>query len=78
MPTQKRKLAGNEPISFRPGALQKSRLDELAKHRQQNQSTVLNAAIDLLWLFDIGFVNFDEMRQADVLTSYGENDVTAG
>lgn len=78
MPQQKRQVAGNDPVSFRPGALQRERLNQLIEHRQQNQSVVLNAAIDLLWLFDIGFVKFDEMRQADILTSYGENDVTAG
>ena len=75
MPQQKRKQAENAPVSFRPGALQRYRLDELIEHRQQNQSTVINAALDLLWLLDIGYDNLEQIKQqADVLTDYGKID----
>lgn len=75
MPQQKQNRDGNEPVSFRPGTLQRDRLNQLIEHRQQNQSTVINAALDLLWLLDIGFERIDQMRQADILTNYGQDDV---
>jgi hypothetical protein len=75
MPKQKRKQAENTPVSFRPGALQRHRLNELIDYRQQNQSTVINAALDLLWLLDIGYCNLEQLKtQTDILTSYGKND----
>ena len=74
MPQQKRKQAENTPVSFRPGALQRQRLDELRQYRNQSQTTVLNAALDLLWLLDIGYENLEQIKQADVLTNYGENE----
>lgn len=74
MPQQKHQTGESKPVSFRPGAIQRNRIDQLIELRQQNQSTILNAAIDLLWLFDIGFDRLDLMRQADLLTNYGQND----
>lgn len=74
MPRQQRQTGENTPVSFRPGALQRDRLDQLIEYRQQSQTTVINAALDLLWLFDIGFDQLDVMRQADILTDYGKND----
>ena len=76
MPQQKRDRDGNEPVSFRPGALQRDRLNQLIECRQQNQSTIINAALDLLWLLDIGFERVDQIRQADILTNYGQNDIS--
>lgn len=76
MPQQKRHVAENKPVSFRPGALQRDRLNQLINHRQQSQTSIINAAIDLLYLFDIGFDQLDQMRQADILTNYGQNDPT--
>jgi len=78
MPQQNRQVAENKPVSFRPGALQRDRLNQLMKYRQQNQSVVINIAIDLLYLFDLGFDQLEQMRQADLLTSYGRNDPTEG
>lgn len=75
MPKQKRPVAENKPISFRPGALQRDRLDKLITYRQQHRSAVLNAAIDLLFLMDLGYEQMETvMRQADVLTHYGQNE----
>lgn len=75
MPRQQRRTDGGHPVSLRLGVLQRDRLNQLIELRQQNQTTVFNAAIDLLWLFDIGFVQVDAMKQADALTSYGQDDV---
>jgi len=72
MPIQKRTQAENMPISFRPGALQRERLDQLLQHRQQNQSAVLNASIDLLWLFDIGHVKLGEIQDDPLLKKVAE------
>lgn len=78
MPQQKRQVAANAPIAFRPGALQRERLNQLIEYRGQNQSIILNAALDLLYLFDLGFARLDQMRQADLLTNYGEHDPATG
>ena len=67
MPKQKKNREGNAPIAFRPGTLQRDRLNQLIEHRSQNQSTVLNAAIDLLWLLDIGYDRISLIQQADTL-----------
>jgi len=76
MPKQKRQTNESKPVSFRPGVLQRNRLDKLIQYRQQNQSAVLNAAIDLLWLFDIGYdKQLNTIRTADILTNFGEKDV---
>lgn len=74
MPQQKRQVAENKPVSFRPGALQRDRLDQLIERRQQSQTNVINAAIDLLFYLDIGFDQLDLMRQADILTNYGQDE----
>lgn len=74
MPRQKRQVVGNKPVSFRPGTLQRDRLDQLIERRQQNQSIILNAAIDLMFYLDIDFDKLDLMRQADILTNYGQDE----
>ncbi|RJQ32810.1 MAG: hypothetical protein C4589_00315 [Peptococcaceae bacterium] len=74
MPQQKRQVAGNKPISFRPGALQRERLNQLIEQRGQHQTAVLNAAIDLLWLLDCGYDQLQIKLAADLLTDGGKND----
>lgn len=74
MPRQKRQTVENKPISFRPSALNRLRLDRLIEKRGEHQSAVINAAIEIMYRLDCEPELI--MAEIDQLTDYGKNDPT--